>query len=186
MIERLKKGFKEKKIENLVTFLIILIVTLLIINKILNNDTPTKEEKSNTVQLVTTENTKIEEENLEIKLENILAKIDGVGDVDVLITYSESSKINPLYNENTSISTTKDNSASDNSKITETQSISKEIITDNSSNPIIQTTSSPKIEGAIVTAKGGGNGTIKANIIAAIEAATGLASHKIQVFEMKK
>ena len=42
----------------------------------------------------------------------------------------------------------------------------------------------PKIEGAIITAKGANNINVKNNIISAVEAATGLAVHKIQVFEM--
>ena len=39
MIEKFKKIFnnKEKRIENLVSFLIILVITLIIINKILNS-----------------------------------------------------------------------------------------------------------------------------------------------------
>lgn len=187
MIEKLKKNFKEKKIENLLTFLVILVVTLIIINNILKDDEKMKNENnSNTIKLVKAEESNIEEENLEIRLEKILSQIEGVGEVDVLITYYQTSSINPLYNENTSTSTTKDNSNENNSKITETQSISKEILTDNSSNPIIQTTMSPKVEGAVVIAKGASNTTIKANIISAIEATTGVASHKIQVFEMKK
>lgn len=44
----------------------------------------------------------------------------------------------------------------------------------------------PKIEGAIITAVGAGNGTVKNNIVQAVEAVTGLQTHKIQVFEMKK
>ena len=42
----------------------------------------------------------------------------------------------------------------------------------------------PKIEGAIITAKGVKNSDAKSNIISAVEAVTGLATHKIQVFEM--
>lgn len=42
----------------------------------------------------------------------------------------------------------------------------------------------PKIEGAVIIAKGATNIDTKTNIIQAVEAATGLATHKIQVFEM--
>ena len=42
----------------------------------------------------------------------------------------------------------------------------------------------PTIEGAIITAKGASNATVKSNIISAVEAATGLTIDKIQVFEM--
>jgi len=48
---------------------------------------------------------------------------------------------------------------------------------------IVQKTISPRIEGAIIAATGANNSSVKANIIQAVEAATGLATHKIQVFE---
>ena len=50
--------------------------------------------------------------------------------------------------------------------------------------PITQSVIMPTIEGAIITAVGAGNATVKSNIIQAVEAATGLATHKIQVFPM--
>ena len=64
---------------------------------------------------------------------------------------------------------------------------SKEIIyeeTNGEKTPITQSIISPKIEGAIITAKGAEDTTVKANIIQAVEAVTGIASHKIQVFAM--
>ena len=51
---------------------------------------------------------------------------------------------------------------------------------------VIQKRIMPKVEGAIVIAEGAGNTNVKANIVSAVEAATGLLSHKVQVFEMKK
>ena len=50
--------------------------------------------------------------------------------------------------------------------------------------PITQKIIQPKIQGAIITAKGANDANTKANIIQAVEAITGLATHKIQVFEM--
>lgn len=43
----------------------------------------------------------------------------------------------------------------------------------------------PEIKGAVVVAKGAKNANVKSNIMQAVEAATGLPSHKIQVLEMK-
>ena len=42
----------------------------------------------------------------------------------------------------------------------------------------------PTVEGAIITAQGVSDATVKTNIISAVEAVTGIATHKIQVFEM--
>ena len=50
--------------------------------------------------------------------------------------------------------------------------------------PITQSVINPVMEGAIITAEGASNASIKESIIQAVEAATGLNSHKIQVFEM--
>ena len=44
----------------------------------------------------------------------------------------------------------------------------------------------PKIEGALILAEGANNGTVKTNIIQAVEALTGLSSHKIQVLQINK
>ena len=68
-------------------------------------------------------------------------------------------------------------------KIEETD-VSKEIIVDSNNNPITEKIIMPKIEGAIIIAEGGENAVIKTNIIQAVSAVTGLATHKIQVFKM--
>ena len=68
-------------------------------------------------------------------------------------------------------------------RITQESDNSREVIYQNDE-IIVKKTISPKIEGAIIAATGANNSTIKANIIEAVEAVTGLATHKIQVFEM--
>lgn len=50
--------------------------------------------------------------------------------------------------------------------------------------PVTQSVINPKIEGAVITAQGAKNSEVKTNIMQAVEAATGLETHKIQVFEM--
>ena len=50
--------------------------------------------------------------------------------------------------------------------------------------PVTQSIVKPTIEGAVVVAVGARDINIKTNIVLAVEAATGLATHKIQVFEM--
>ena len=52
------------------------------------------------------------------------------------------------------------------------------------SKPITEKVVMPVIEGAIITAQGAKDSTVKSSIVSAVEAVTGLAVHKIQVFEM--
>lgn len=68
----------------------------------------------------------------------------------------------------------------------ESSNTNKEVITDGDNKAITQTVLLPKIEGTIVIAEGGGNPNIKANIIQAVAAVTGVATYKVQVFEMGK
>lgn len=189
-----QEGNDKRKIENIIFFIILLVVTIVIINTIWNgNKQTTKEENSiNTKQLAYKEqnNENLEttgSEELEEKLENILSKIEGVGNVNVCINYSESSEVVAMYNENSKVSTTEETDTSGGlRKIQQTDS-QKDIVykEDNGEKtPITKKVVQPKIEGAIITAKGASNANTKANIIQAVEAVTGLATHKIQVFEM--
>ena len=117
MLEKIKNIFKnkEKRVENLVFLLCLLVITLLVINGILKDEN-SKESLENRVGVELAkdiDNVKFEEKNdLEKRLENILSKISGVGDVSVLITYSETSSIVPVYNSNLSISTVEEKDTS--------------------------------------------------------------------------
>ena len=155
MIEKIKKIFenKEKRIENLVSFLIILIITLIVINKILNNEEKNNNEYKNEIGVELAETkVEIETSDLEKRLENILSKISGVGEVSVLLTYKESSSLVPIYNINSSISTIEEKDTSGGSRITETENLEKDVVTDSKSQIAIEKNVMPIVEGAIITA----------------------------------
>ena len=186
---------QKKKIENLMFFIIILIVTIIAINLIWNDNNKEKETQNDEIKKLaitqkSSNNETIEtssSNDLEEKLEKILSTIQGVGEVHVFINYSESSEVIPMYNENSKTSTTEETDTSGGTrKIQETDS-QKDIIyqEDNGEKtPMTQKVVDPKIEGAIVTAKGANDANIKTSIIQAVEAVTSLPTHKIQVFEL--
>lgn len=189
-------GNNKKKIENLVFFVVLLIITIVIINLIWNGkkNTGKEENSSSSKQLAMSNNitnkidtSTTQSDDLAEQLELILSKIQGVGDVNVFVNYSQTSEVVAMYNETTKTSNTEENDTSGGiRKIQETDS-QKDIIyqeQNGEKTPITQKVIQPKVEGAIITAKGAGNTEIKANIIQAVEAVTGLATHKIQVFEM--
>lgn len=191
-MNKLKEMFKgKKKTENLLVLLVLLIIVVIAINYIWNSDEKKEnnvkqESQSNEIKQVSTENIK---DKTEEKLENILSKISGVGKVRVMITYSVSSSITPVYDETSKVSNTTENDDSGGTRtITQTEN-DKQIVykenSDGSKEPITKNTESPKMEGAIIVAEGAENIEVKTNIIEAVEAATGLATHKIQVFKME-
>lgn len=190
-----KDGENNKKtIENLVVFAIILIITIVAINyiwsddskkQIITNDSNKKlaMEESNK-QNETNDNN----ENIEERLENILSNIKGVGKTQVLLTYSQTSQIIPIYDEDSSSSTTEEKDSGGGTRTVNENSTKKEVKYEENNGvktPITQSIVNPKIEGAIITAQGANDAIVKTNIIQAVEAVTGLATYKIQVFEMK-
>ena len=188
----------KKKIENLVFLIVLVIITVVIINIIWNGDKTTNKEQSNndtSKQLATTNNQTVNqnqiqgtsESNLETRLEEILSQIQGVGEVKVLLNYSESSEVVAMYNETSRSSNTQETDTEGGSRTIQETDTQKDIIyqeENGEKTPITQKIVQPKIEGAIITAKGASQANVKTNIIQAVEAVTGLATHKIQVFEM--
>ena len=165
---------RKKTIENLVVFVIILIIVLLSINVIWNKDK--KEDNKSTIdenkKLATIEeNSKDDNSLTSEKLENILSKINGVGKVKVYITYSQTSQIIPIYNEDISQKDTQEEDTQGGTrKVVETDT-KKEVVYEEKSGSktiITQSIVSPKIEGAIVTEEGGNNTNTKANIITGV------------------
>ena len=187
----------KRKIESLAVFIIILIITVILINMIWNEgksdenegitDTTKTLAKQNISENDNARQLQLTSTSLEEKLENILQNIEGVGKVKVLLTYSESSKTLAMYNEDSTKNDTEETDTSGgNRKITQSSN-KKEVIYQEINGkkvPVTQSIIEPKIEGAIITAAGAKNSRTKENIIQAVEAATGLATHKIQVFEM--
>ena len=198
MFEKLKsmikidEGKSKKNIENAIVFIILLIVTIIIINTIWNDKKTKNIERTDNETIVNItkieENTKTEDEVTK-NIKQILSKIEGVGKVDVLITYSETSQIIAMYNEKYKESQTEEGDTNGGTRTIQEVNRDKEIIYQEENGdkvPITEKVIMPKMEGALVVAEGADNATIKTNIIQAVEALTGLATHKIQVLEMKK
>ena len=181
----------KKKIESLVVLVIILIVTLIAINLIWSGDSnsknDTKEEDSlgykRLAEYVSDDNESTEDE-LEAKLEGILSKMEGVGKVSVMITYSKGSEIVPMQNETSKVSSTEEKDSDGGTRVIEETDKTTEIIFTDGTKIETQTVINPIVKGAIVIAEGASNATVKSNIVSAVEAITGLATYKVQVFEM--
>lgn len=182
----------KKKIESLVVFIIILIVTLIAINTIWKGDS---KSKNNTAEdsigykrlaeyVEDNSNSSTTEDELEKKLEGILSKMEGVGKVNVMITYLKGSEIVPMQNETSKVSTTQESDSDGGTRVIEQTDKATEIIYSDGTKIETQTILNPVVKGAIVIAEGASNATVKSNIVSAVEAITGLATYKVQVFEM--
>ena len=181
----------KKKIENLIFLILILIITLIAINTIWNGEnkqTDKSEETNSTDKVLAYEENSSSKDQLEQKLENILSTIKNVGQVKVLINYAETSSTIPIYDETTTTSSTEEGDSSGGTRnVTETE-VQKDVVFSESSGmkePVTQKTVMPVIQGAIITAEGASDATVRTNIINAVGAVTGLSIDKVQVFEME-
>ena len=186
-----EKG-KKKKIENLVFLIIILIITVIIINNVWSGENENSKSQNDKVLAKVLDSDTTNNANgyyaLQENLETILETMEGVGKVKVLINYAETSTTVAMYNEVKTESTTEEKDTEGGTRNVTQTDIQKEIAYTSESGesaPITEKIVMPTIEGAIITAQGASNTTVKANIISATQAITGLATHKIQVFQMK-
>lgn len=127
------------------------------------------------------------EEYLENKLEKALKKVDGVGDVNVVITLKNTSeKIIAADTDSSESVITETDSAGGVRSTTEKSNSNTNIYYDTSagSSPYITMENMPEVEGVVIVAKGGGDGTVCANITSAVEALLGVPTHKIKVLKM--
>ena len=183
---------EKKKIESIIFLIIVLIVTVIIINNVWNEDNKDSKIKNNKVLAEALENNNNEKNGdytLQQDLENILQTMEGVGKVKVLINYAETSTTVAMYNETKTESTTEEKDTEGGTRNVTQTDIQKEIAYTNEtgeSAPITEKIIMPIIEGAVITAEGAGNINVKTNIISATQAVTGLATHKIQVFQMQR
>ena len=91
-----------------------------------------------------------------------------------------------MYNENSKTSSTEESDKSGGTRKIEETDSQKEVVyqeENGKKTPIVQKMVEPKIEGAIITSKGASDINVKTNIIQAVEAVTGLPTHKICVLE---
>ena len=116
---------------------------------------------------------------LETRLENALAKVEGVGNVKVMITLASSSeKVVEKDQEMTS-------------EVQEGESRGKNTSSETAvyangngeETPYVKQELSPRIEGVLVIAEGGDNAIVIENITEAVQALFGVDTHKIKVMK---
>lgn len=107
--------------------------------------------------------------DLQEELEQLLARLDGAGKVQVLLTQAQGSKTQYQTDEN-------GNGSTDTVIVTDS---------DRSQTGLVQQVDPPVYLGAVVLCQGAGKATVRLAIVDAVAKATGLPSSKITVLKMK-
>jgi len=127
--------------------------------------------------------------DLEKRLEEILSYVDHAGKVKVFVSVSESSaKIVEKDNPNVRKNVYETGRDGDNKNTMELTNETETVYTEDESGhrvPFVVKEISPVVRGVVVVAQGGGNETVKNQIVEAIQALFGIDPHKIKVVKMK-
>lgn len=145
----------------------------------------TIDEISN-VQTTTSDNSY--EEEMEARLTEALKKVEGIGNVEVMITLKSSKERVTLKDTPYSEETLNETDSTGGTRQSDTIDKKEETVLQNNgsggSTPYVIKELEPEIEGVLVIAQGGGSQTTISEIVDAVEVLFGVPAHKIKVMKM--
>ena len=196
--EEINKLMQNKKFVNCLIVLLVIIFLWLAVSNFIGDDagltkgneknTPIGAKEVSAEEGVTTSKELLDYETEQKEmLEEILSKIDGVGEVVVNI-YFESSEIKvPATNSNTQISETEEEDTNGGTRVTKQETEGATVVMQNDSNtsePFITKTYKPQITGVLIVAEGAKSSKITYDIQKAVSSLYNLSLDKVNVYPM--
>ena len=190
---------KEKLLrkENMIVFallgILLLVIAIPVDSDSANENSGEKEEKDNKEDM-TVLDTEVDENleyclQLEQRIEELLSSMDGVGEVQAMVTLVTSKELIVEKDEPVTRNTITESGGAGGTRSTNESSYDYETIyqTDGegNKNPYVIKQIEPEIQGITVVAQGGGNAIVQKNISDVLEALFHLDAHKIKVVKMK-
>ncbi len=187
---REKKWKKMKKDQWLILFLagVLLLVVAIPTGK---SSSKTEKQQNAQTEIAQTNGTgsgeSDYEETLETRLAQILEGMDGVGNVQVMITFQDQgeSVVEKDVTMRQDAGTGSSGAGSSNSGSRESSESTVFSQSDGDETPFVNKEILPKIDGVLVVAEGGADAGVRKNISEAVEALFGLDAHKIKIVKMK-
>ena len=179
---------KEKKLKRS-DWLILVLAGILILIIALPTDTKEKKQAEEAKENISKENNTMEasKDEIERKLEDILEKIGGAGDVKVMITYQDSGTQVVEKDKNTSENSLEESDSTGGVRSTKEQQLQESTVyeeADAGNTPFVSKELLPKVEGILIVASGGDNQKVKQNISEAVLALFQVEAHRIKIVKM--
>lgn len=179
---------KEKKLKRS-DWLILVLAGILILIIALPTDTKGKKQAEEAKENISKENNTMEasKDEIEQKLEDILEKIDGAGEVKVMITYQDSGTQVVEKDKNTSANSVEESDSTGGVRSTKEQQLQESTVyeeVDAGNTPFVSKELLPKVEGILIVASGGDNQKVKQNISEAVLALFQVEAHRIKIVKM--
>ncbi|NLY44543.1 MAG: sporulation stage III protein AG [Tissierella sp.] len=188
-LKKLKKHLdnldNKKFIFNIFIILVLSVVFLIMLNGYTsdeenNNPTVIKESSNEYNNLVRDDY----ESYIEDKLSEILSKLRGVGNVDVMVTLEDSIEKIPASNVTTTKEITNELDSQGGTREISREDETIQVV--NTSNDVVVLKEvKPSIKGVIVVAEGAENSLVLETIYEAVKTVLGVAGNKVQIFPSK-
>lgn len=127
----------------------------------------------------------------EEKLKSILSQMQGVGKVDVMITYETTSENVPAYDTKRSLNRTEEKDGDGGARSIEQEECDNTLAYEESTlgggkTPVILKELEPKVRGVLVVAEGAENISVRERICSAVSVVLDIPVHKVEVIQRKK
>lgn len=132
------------------------------------------------------DNSRLYELRLEQRVRDVLKNVDGVGEVDVMLTLSSSSEKVLRVDKERSRATTSETDSSGGTRQQAEESLRESTVLaggSGSGEPVVEKELAPELSGIVISAQGGGNASVQKEISEAMQALFGLPAHKIKVLK---
>lgn len=187
------KGDKKKAKDFLISLAIIGIIIILAANVIFgswgkNNSSKPDLSKENTVEVLKTI-TSDDKDELQKRVEGIISKIEGAGNVSVLITYYSGKELVPAFDTKKSDNDIQEKDTQGGTRNTKKNDIETNIVYEEqqgSKKPLIVKELMPQVKGVLVVAEGANEPVVKENIVRSVQVLLDVQIHKIQVVQKGK
>ncbi len=194
IVDKIKNMNDKEKMLNIGFICIIGVVMVFVSNFLKSADGPkgTSANSAQQQEVVQTTNSQPlpdYQSSIQKDLKAILGQVEGVGNVDVMITFESLETKEIAYNTQESNNTTTENDNQGGERVIEESQTNLNAIMvnkDGSNEPLILTENYPSIKGVIVVADGASNPDIKYNLLKCVQNVLDLPSHKVMIYSRKK
>jgi stage III sporulation protein AG len=129
-------------------------------------------------------------ESVESRLKTLLSQIQGVGKVDVMITYSASRENVPAYDIKKSGSSTEEKDSEGGERKVREEEYESVLAYEDSpaggKRPVVLKQLEPEVKGVLVVAEGADNVEVRDRICSAVTVVLDVPMHKVRVIQRKK
>lgn len=186
-LDGLKSGERLPKKNQLIILLLTGILLLVIVVPLPENADQDSADPVTASAQEGNEDSQKYEEYLEKRTEETLRHVEGVGEVEVMITLRSTGQKIVEKDQQSSSQSTEETDSAGGTRLTEESSSDKTSVyeqgTDGSQIPYVTKEISPEVEGVVVIADGGDNAVVVRNITEAVQALFGVEAHKIKIMK---